>query len=368
MNVNFLYLKKNYLSIKDEIDQKIFQILDKTNYILGEEVKTFETNFANYLGIEYFVGVANGTDALEIAIQSLELDNDSEILVQDNTFISTCLGIVYNNHKIVNCDINPETFMINLDDVKNKITSKTKVLILVHLYGLVPNMDEVLKICEENNIILVEDCAQAHGASFKGRKVGTFGKLSCFSFYPGKNLGAYGDGGGIGTNDKLLYEKISKIRNTGSIIKYEHEIIGRNSRLDTIQAGILDIKLKYLDSNNENRRNVAKIYYEQLKMTKEIELPKVLENVIPVWHLFVVKTDKRDDLKDFLTKNGITTLIHYPKAISEHGAFSNLNLFNCENSLKTCKIILSLPMYPELDETSIKYVCDKIKEFFQNNQ
>lgn len=364
MNVNFLDLKKNYLTIKNEVNEKISQILDKSNYILGEDVKIFENNFSKYLGLEYFIGVANGTDALEIAIQSLELEDNSEILVQDNTFISTCLGIISNNHKIVNCDIDPETFMIDLEDLKNKITRKSKVLIIVHLYGLVPNMNDIVKICEDNNIILIEDCAQAHGASFEGRKVGTYGKLSCFSFYPGKNLGAYGDAGGIGTNNKFLYEKICKIRNTGSIVKYEHEIIGRNSRLDTLQAGILDIKLKYLDVNNENRRNIAKIYYEQLYMVKEIELPKIIDNTIPVWHLFVIKTDKRDELKDFLCKNGITSLIHYPKTISQHNAFKKLNLFNCVNSLNTCNRILSLPIYPELEETSIIYVCDKIKEFY----
>jgi dTDP-4-amino-4,6-dideoxygalactose transaminase len=227
---------------------------------LGEEVSIFENNFANYIGTKHCIGVANGTDALEIAVQSLELPDNSEIIVQGNTYIASCLAVVNNKHKLViaDCDIN--THMIDINDIKRKITPNTKALILVHLFGLVPNMDEIVELCNKHNVTLIEDCAQAHGAMWKNQRVGTFGKVSCFSFYPGKNLGAYGDGGGICTNDTQLNERIRRLANLGCKVKYYHDLIGRNSRLDTIQATILNTKLKYLDDNNTKRRENANKY------------------------------------------------------------------------------------------------------------
>ena len=366
MNVKFLDLKVNYKNIKIEIQERINNVLDKTNYILGEDVNIFEKNFANYIDSQYFIGVANGTDALEIAIQSLNLSNNDEVIVQGNTFISTCLGVTNNKIKLITCDIDINTHMIDICDLKNKITNKTKVLILVHLYGLMPNMNEIVQICKDNNIILIEDCAQAHGASYKGRKAGTFGELACFSFYPGKNLGAYGDGGGIATNSKKLYDIICRIRNTGCVVKYQHEIIGRNSRLDTIQAAILDVKLNYLEENNNKRREIANIYFNELKNIKELKLPVICNNVIPVWHLFVIQTNNRNDLKDYLNSFNIETLIHYPKSISEHVAFEHLNLNKNINAMNVCKNILSLPIYPELEHDKVKYVCDIIKQYYTN--
>jgi dTDP-4-amino-4,6-dideoxygalactose transaminase len=213
MDIKFLDLKKNYLSIKDEMEKEYNDLFDNCDFIHGNKVKIFENNFADYLNIKYFIGCANGTDALEIAVKSLELDKDDEIIVQGNTYIATCFGVINNNIKLVLCDIDQDTHMINIDSLKQKITQKTKAIIVVHLYGMMPNMDDIVKICFTNNIILIEDCAQAHGATWNNKKAGSFGKISCFSFYPGKNLGAYGDGGGIGTNDDLLNEKIRKISN-----------------------------------------------------------------------------------------------------------------------------------------------------------
>lgn len=364
MIIKFLDLKKNYLSIKDEIEHEYNNLFENCDFIHGNKVKIFEDNFANYLNIKHFIGCANGTDALEIAVKSLELEKNDEIIVQGNTYIATCFGVINNNIKLVLCDIEPDTHMICINDLKQKITSKTKAIIIVHLYGMMPNMDEIVKICEMHNIILIEDCAQAHGAMWKNKKAGGFGKISCFSFYPGKNLGAYGDGGGIGTNDDVLNEKIRKIANLGSKIKYHHELVGRNSRLDTVQAGFLNVKLKYLDNWNESRRINALIYDNNLKDIPKIITPKVINECIPVYHLYVIKTTKRDELKKYLEDKGITCLIHYPISIAETDVLKNENFKNIDNCISNSKQILSLPMYPELTKEEIEYVCLNIKKFF----
>ena len=362
MNIKFLDLSANYNLIREEVNMSIQKVLDKNNYILGEEVENFENNFANYCHSKYCIGLANGTDALEIALQSLELDKTSEVIIQGNTYIATCLGVVNNNYKLVLCDCHPETFQISIEDMKKKVTNKTKVIIVVHLYGLISNMDDICKFCYENNIILIEDAAQAHGAEWNGKKVGSFGKLSCFSFYPGKNLGAYGDGGAICTSDDELNTKIRMIRNNGSLIKYKHDIIGRNSRLDTIQAAILDVKLKYLESNNEKRRINANLYNSFLP--KQIELPKVIEGSLPVYHLYVIKTDNREELSDYLKENMIDTLIHYPIPCSEQLALKKHHSDDPIMCRNLSNKILSLPMYPELTETEIKHICNLINQFF----
>ena len=364
MKINFLDLKKNYSSIENEIDIELKNLFKNCDFILGEKVKQFENNFANYLDIKYFIGCGNGTDALEIAINCLDLNKDDEVIVQGNTYIASCLGVLNNNIKLVLCDIDHQTNMIDLDKLKFKITNKTKALIVVHLYGLVPNMDNILNICNENNLYLIEDCAQAHGALWKNKKVGSFGDISCFSFYPGKNLGAFGDGGGIGTNNNIFNERIRKIANLGCKVKYQHELIGRNSRLDTIQACILNIKLKYLDECNIKRRNNAELYKKYLFDIKNIELPKYDSDCTPVFHLYVIKTDYRDELKKYLEDKNITCLIHYPISISETDALAEFKFKDVDNCIKNSKKILSLPMYPELTEDEIIYVCNNINNFF----
>jgi hypothetical protein len=257
--------------------------------------------------------------------------------------------------------------MIDLNKLKQKITNNTKVLIIVHLYGLMPNMNEVMNICKENKLYLIEDCAQAHGASWNEQKAGTFGDLSCFSFYPGKNLGAFGDGGGIATDNDELNEKIRKIANLGCKIKYHHELIGRNSRLDTIQASFLNIKLKYLDKWNEARRKNAEIYNINLSDIDNIETPNVIDLCKPVYHLYVIKTNYRDELKKYLENKNITCLIHYPISIAETEAMSLYNYTDVDECINNSKKILSLPMYPELEENEILYVCNNIKKFFLEN-
>jgi dTDP-4-amino-4,6-dideoxygalactose transaminase len=367
MKVPFLDLKQNYQSIKEEVNNAMHNVLNKSNYILGEELSTFEKNFAEYIGTDYFSGVGNGTDALEIAINCLDLKEDDEIIVQGNTYVATCFGVIFNKCKLILCDVNRDTFQIDIDDFQKKLNKNTKALIVVPLYGLVPNMDIICDICKKENITLIEDAAQAHGAKWNDKKIGSFGKMACFSFYPGKNLGAYGDGGGIATNDSKLNDKIKKIRNNGSVIKYKHDVLGRNSRLDTIQAAILDVKLKYLDENNKKRREHAKKYYELLKDVEGIELPIVLDNSVPVYHLYVIKTKYRDELQYYLSQKGITTLIHYPISCSVLECFNNLDL-NTNNSLDLSNEILSLPMFPELTDEQIEYTCNAIKNMFQNRQ
>jgi len=364
MKVNFLDLKKNYLSIKDEIDQEYNQLFDKCDFILGNKVKIFEENFANYIGINHFIGCGNGTDALELAVQALDIKSDDEIIVQGNTYIATCLSVLNNHCKLVLCDIDENSHMIDFEKLKQQINSKTKAIIIVHLYGLVPNMDLLTSICKENNILLIEDCAQAHGAYWKEKRVGSFGDISCFSFYPGKNLGAYGDGGGIGTNSDIYNEKIRKLMNLGCKVKYHHELIGRNSRLDTLQASFLNVKLKYLDSWNDSRRKNAELYRLYLQDCKNIELPLVDENCTPVYHLFVIKTDYRDELQKYLQSVDITCLIHYPISIADTEAMKPYEFNNVNISISNSTKILSLPMYPELEEKEIKYVCEHIYQFF----
>ena len=364
MNINFLNLKKNYLSIKTEIDNEYTDLFEKCDFILGDKVKIFENNFAKYLDIKHFIGCANGTDALEAAIKSLDLKQDDEVIVQGNTYIASCLGVLNNNIKLVLSDIDPNTHMIDTYKLKEKINQKTRAIIIVHLYGLMPNMDEIVSICKENKLYLIEDCAQAHGALWNNKKAGTFGDISCFSFYPGKNLGAYGDGGGIGTNSDELNEKIRKLCNLGCKVKYHHELIGRNSRLDTLQAGFLNVKLKHLDGWNELRRKNALIYNMNLSDLEYIQRPVVIDGCIPVYHLYVIKTKYRDELKKYLESKNITCLIHYPISIAETEAMQQFNFKDIENCINNSTEILSLPMFPELLEEEIIYVCDNIKNFF----
>lgn len=366
MEVKFVDLKKNFESIKNEIIKKVDLLFENCDFISGRSVKNFEDNFAKYIGTKHFIGCANGTDALEIAVKVLDLKEDDEIIVQGNTYIATCLGVLNNNIKLVLCDIDPETHMIDMNEIEKKINEKTKAIIVVHLFGLMPDMEKIKEITEKNNLYLIEDCAQAHGAHWNGKNAGTFGDLACFSFYPGKNLGAYGDGGGIATNNDEYNDKIRILTNLGCKIKYHHEILGRNSRLDTLQASFLDVKLGHLDKWNSLRRNDALIYENKLKDVGDICFPKVEEGCVPVYHLYVIKTKYRDELKSYLEDKKIQCLIHYPISIAETEAMSkyNFDLNDVKHCIKNSKEILSLPMFPELEYFEIEYICNSIKQFF----
>jgi dTDP-4-amino-4,6-dideoxygalactose transaminase len=366
MNIPFVDLKKNYESIKSEITEEFYSLFDKCDFINGKKVTEFESNFAKYIDTKHFIGCANGTDALELAVQCLNLLPDDEVIVQGNTYIATCLGVLNNNIKLVLCDVVKETYMIDITLLQQKITAKTKAVIVVHLFGLMPDMDAIVDICNTHSLYLIEDCAQAHGALWNNKKAGSFGDLSCFSFYPGKNLGAYGDGGGIGTNNDIFNAKLRKLANLGCKVKYHHELIGRNSRLDTLQASFLNVKLKYLDDWNNMRRANAGTYLQLLQGVGDICVPIVETDCVPVYHLYVIRTKHRNALQQFLNVKQIQCLIHYPISVVETEAIQCLGYDknNVPVSIDNSNDILSLPMYPELTTSEITFICENIKEFF----
>ena len=363
--IPFLDLKREIKPLENKIKTKIDEIcFNKTNFILGNDLEIFENNFAKFIQVNHCVGVANGTDALEIAVKVLNLNSDDEIITQANTYVATCFGITNNNIKLKLVDIDENTYQMNLDELERKITPKTKAVIVVHLTGSCCDMNKLMEIVKRHNLILIEDCAQSHGACFKDKRLGTYGLLSTHSFYPGKNLGAFGDGGAICTNNEDLYIQMLKIRNNGSIEKYKHEMFGRNSRLDTLQAAILDIKLTNLDENNCKRRRNAQLYCNLLNNMSEIKLPKIEDGCVPVYHLFIIRVKNRDSLKKYLEDNGIGVGIHYPISISNLKCYEGYFNEKYERAENNSKEILSLPMYPDLEEEEIKQVCDLIKQFF----
>ncbi|KAA1266753.1 DegT/DnrJ/EryC1/StrS family aminotransferase [Leptospira interrogans] len=294
----------------DEYKTKLLETIESGWYILGKEVSNFESQFAEYNGNRYCIGVGNGLDALILALKALGLEKNSEIIVPSNTYIASILAILHAGLKPVLVEPDIRTYNIDPQKIEEKINFKTKGILIVHLYGKPCEMDSILKIKEKNNLFLVEDCAQSHGALYKNKKTGTFGEMSGFSFYPTKNLGALGDAGAVVTDNDLYHDEIRKLRNYGSSIKYKNDLVGYNSRLDELQATILSIKLKHLDVMNEHKRSLAKIYLENLK--EDFIKPIVDEEVYDVYHIFNIRHTKRDDLRDYLLKNGVKTEVHYP--------------------------------------------------------
>jgi len=363
--IPFLDLSRELIPIKEELTTKMNEIIFKnTDFILGKNVEKFEEHFAKYTTCTHCIGVANGTDAIEIAIHALNLKPDDEIITQANTYVSTCFGVTNNNIKLKMVDIDTSTYQMDLDQLEEKITKKTKVIIVVHLTGSCCNMERLMSIVNKRDIMLIEDCAQSHGAYYNDKRLGSYGLLSTHSFYPGKNLGAFGDGGAICTSEPDLSHKIKKIRNNGSIEKYVHEIFGRNSRLDTLQAAILDIKLKHMDKNNAKRRKNAELYCKLLQNTSEIQLPVIESGCEPVYHLFVIRAHKRDELKTYLEQHGVATGIHYPISISKLKCYENYFEEEYPLSENNSQIILSLPMFPDLTEHEITRVCNEIIDFY----
>jgi dTDP-4-amino-4,6-dideoxygalactose transaminase len=343
--IKFLDLNEQYISIKNDIDKAICSVITDSAFVGGKYVQRFEENFANYQNTKYCVGVGNGTDALEIAIKSLNLPKFSEIIVPANSFIASAEAVVNSGYKIVFCDINHDDYTINIEELKKNITPNTSAIMAVHLYGHPCDMDSLLEIAKKHNLKIIEDCAQAHGSEYKGKRLGAIGDIGCFSFYPGKNLGAYGDGGAIVTNNNELAVKCRMIANHGRISKYDHEFVGRNSRLDGMQAAILNVKLNYLDNWTEYRINVANIYIDGLLNISGIKLPVKKDWAKHVYHLFVVRYRNRDELMKKLNSAGIETGIHYPIALPKLKAFNNIG-FDVLNSFsgKFDKHLLSLPI------------------------
>lgn len=358
-----------YNKIKPEIDSAIQQVIDSTAFIKGPQVNEFQSNLAKYLNVRHVIGCANGTDALQIALMALDLKQGDEIITPDFTFIATAEVISLLKLKPVFVDVDPATFNIDPSQVKKAITGKTKVILPVHLYGLCANMKELLEIAQENNLYLIEDNAQAIGATYNDGKLsgkaGTLGDIGCTSFFPSKLLGCFGDGGAIMTQDDTLAEKIKCIGNHGAKVKYYNDEIGVNSRLDTIQAAILNEKLKYLDQYIESRKKLAAYYSSRLSLLKNIEVPVVPDYSDHVFHQYTIKVrGDREALKKYLADNNIPSMIYYPVPLHSQKAFKIPGNFPITEELT--KTVLSLPMHTEMSPDQQEYICDKIEAFYNN--
>lgn len=362
--VKFLDLGKQYKTIKSEINEAIFDIVANASFVGGNAVKQFEQEFASFHEGKHAIGVGNGTDALEIAIEALGLPKGSEVIVPANSFIASSEAVTRSGHKVVFCDCNIENYTIAIDDLERKITKETRAIIVVHLYGHPCDMDAVIDLATKYTLRVIEDCAQAHASQYKGRKVGFIGDIGTFSFYPGKNLGAYGDGGAIVTNDDELAQKCRMIANHGRIGKYDHVFEGRNSRLDALQAAVLSVKLKRLSEWTESRRRVASIYYEVLDGLEGIVLPQSEDWAFHVYHLFVIRTSRRDELKEFLSDHKIETGVHYPISLPLLDAYEHLKNDDDFVANRLGKNLLSLPMGDHLSDTDAYVVAEKVKQFF----
>ena len=366
MNIPFVDLKAQYASIKPEIDAAIADVIAKTAFIGGSYVKSFEAAFAEFCGVKHCIGVGNGTDALYISLRTLGIGAGDEVITVANSFIATAEAITLTGARVVFVDINPKTYNIDVKAIEAKITGKTKAIVPVHLYGQPADMDPILGIAKKHNLKVVGDAAQAHGAEYKGRRIGTIGDITCFSFYPGKNLGAYGDGGAIVTNNDDHALKARMIANHGRIDKYDHEIEGVNSRMDGLQAAILAVKLKYLPQWTNSRRESASIYSNYLEGT-QVMTPTEIDLVQAVYHLYVIRVKQgiRDALQQHLKSKGIATGIHYPIALPNLLAYRYLkhNSTDFPAATEASGEILSLPMYAELSEDAIRIISDEIGLF-----
>lgn len=365
MPVPFLDLKKQTKKINKEIFLSIKKNIHNSSFIGGHDLIKFEKSFGSYLGLKYCLGVGNGTDALEISLKALNLKKNSEVIVPANTWISTAEAVLNNNLKIKFVDVD-NTHNVCVNDLKKRINKKTSAIIVVHLYGNPANILEIKKICKKKSIKLIEDCAQSHGAEFDGKKTSTFGDISTFSFFPSKNLGCYGDGGCIVTKKKENYIFSKKIANHGGLKKNEHFILGRNSRLDNIQAGILGLKLKQMSKWLKLRQVQAEVYKNKLKNIGDIEFIKTLAKSKSSNHLFVIKTKKRNELRKYLNKKKISTGIHYPLALPEVPLFKKKHFTYCKkmNAVKWSRRILSLPIGEHIRLKDIEHVSKIIKRFY----
>ena len=360
--IKFLDLKKINNRYREEIDSRIKDILDKGWYLQGEENENFTKNFANFCGTKFALGVANGLDALNLIIKAYGFGNGDEIIVPANTYIATILAISENGCIPILVEPDIKTYNINPDSIEEKITTKTKAIMVVHLYGQAVQMEKIWKIAKKYNLKIIEDSAQAHGAIYQENRTGNLGDASGFSFYPGKNLGCIGDGGAVTTNDEELFNKIKAIANYGSDRKYHHIYKGVNSRLDEIQAAILDIKLKHLDSDNNKRREISKYYRENIKNSKII-LPDTYDEKSHVWHIFAVRTKNRDEFQKYLTEKGIQTIIHYPTPPHKQGAYKEWNNLSFPITEEIHNTILSLPISPVMADSEIEKVVEVVNEY-----
>ena len=366
MKIPFVDLKAQYRSIKEEIDGAIQSVIDETAFIKGKYVERFEKEYAEKYGVEHCIGVANGTDAIYVSLKALGIGAGDEVITVANSWISTSETITQAGARPVFVDIDPGYYTIDHRLIEDKITPKTKAIIPVHLFGQPAEIEKIRHICEKHDLYLIEDCAQAHFAEYNSQRVGTFGIAGAFSFFPGKNLGAYGDAGAIITNDDDFAVKARMYANHGAIKKHQHEIEGINSRLDGMQAAILSVKLKHIFEWSDKRLKNGLLYNELLGGVAGVAIPKINENVKHVFHLYVIRATNRDALQKYLAEKGISTGIHYPTPLPLLPAYRYLSHtpsdFPIASEYKDK--ILSLPMYSELSEEQIEYIADCIKGFY----
>ncbi|MBK5253002.1 MAG: DegT/DnrJ/EryC1/StrS family aminotransferase [Peptostreptococcaceae bacterium] len=372
MEVKFFDPTREYNNNKDKLDNAVSEVLKAGNFIMGNQVKEFEKSIADYTGAKYAIAVSSGSDALALATDVLEFNNNKEVITSPFTFFSSASCLYHSGAKPVFVDVDKDTFNMDMNLVEEKINKNTAGILPVHLFSQMTDMDKVNTLAGKYNLKVLEDAAEAFGMKWQGtnsdlKHSGTIGDMGIFSFFPTKTLGAYGDAGMIVTNNEELYDKAKSYRVHGATKKYHHDYIGYNARMDTIQAAILNIKLKNIDKAIEKRKIVAEWYYEQLIGIIQITLPSIKGNQLPVYYVFNIKAKKRDELQAFLKKNGIQTTIYYPRPLHLQKCFDYLGYkpgdFPVSENL--CNEVLALPIYPEITENEVLYVCEKIKEFFR---
>jgi dTDP-3-amino-3,4,6-trideoxy-alpha-D-glucose transaminase len=357
-------LYKQYLSIRSELDAAFARILQRGSFILGEEVSAFEKEFSEYCGVSHAIGVASGTEAVQLALLACGIGVNDEVMVPAHTAVATIAAIEASGARPLLVDIDLATYTLDPLQIERNITPSTRAIIPVHLYGCPVNLEAVLEIARRKNLYVVEDGSQAHGAKYRGGRIGSWGDIAAFSFYPTKNLGAFGDGGAVITNHESLAEKVKLLRQYGWKEHYVSSVKGINSRLDEIQAGILRVKLRYLDVWNERRRQLASRFMELLAGT-ELVLPVIPQDGEHVFHQFVVRSPKRDGLREYLRRHGIYTLVHYPLPVHLQPAYSDLGYSagSLPNTELASREVLSLPLYPELADEMVDRICQRIKQF-----
>ena len=365
MKVPYLDLQAQYQSIKDDIAAAVQRVLDSSTYVLGPSVREFEEAFARYCGTAHCAGVNSGTGALVLALRALEIGPGDEVVTAANTFVATVAAIAHTGAHPVLVDIDPRTRTIDPRLLPMALSRRTRAVIPVHLYGRPADMEAIMRLAEKYEVSVVEDAAQAHGARYRGRRIGSFGRLAAFSFYPGKNLGAYGEAGAVTTDDPELDRRLRMLRDHGSERKYYHDLVGYNARMEGIQGAVLGVKLRRLDQWNEARRRVA-ARYDELLRDLPVTTPPVDPEVEPVYHLYVIETERRDALQAFLAERGVPTLIHYPVPVHLQRGYDFLGRRKGDFPVaeRQAEQILSLPIFPEMTEAQVDYVAAQIQAFF----
>ncbi len=360
--IPFLDFSEIHRDIRVDLDRAYSRVMDSGWFIMGPELEAFETEFANYCGVRYCLGVGNGMDAIHLLLKAYGIGPGDEVIVPSNTFIATWLAVSQCGATPVPVEPIMSNFNIDSSRIEAAITKRTKAIIPVHLYGQPADMDSINQIASKYGLLVIEDAAQAQGAYYKNRRVGSLGNAAATSFYPGKNLGALGDGGAILTNDYSVMERVKELRNYGSQTKYVHDVAGYNSRLDELQASFLRVKLRYLDDWNERRRHVAR-RYDELLADLNLVLPTTIDDVVSVWHLYVIRSERRDALRNFLEREGISTVIHYPIPPHLQNCYKTYNNFNLPIAERMANQVLSLPISPALNFDDVDYICKTLARF-----